>query len=378
MLKHKIRARNYLFYVLLVIMVPWIYSCAQQSDTVKSAINYNVDRTNIDSVFSAAKKELSSHNYGNAITELETIVKSDSIKHHAKAYMMIGKSYKFLKKPESVESSFREGLAYVFSDSVLLEDLIDNYLNIDSLDRHEKLYEKILEALPVRIAALETIAQYYLRNGNDEMAIPILNYITKLDTSNVFALRKLLENERRQADIKDPPVEIVKKNQIQSKLKKINHFANGEKYMREEKWNKAKKSFVQALKSDSGNSLILAKLSIVLNKLKEWDKSAFYANKAIDADQSNGLAFIAYGDLCVSLIDYCSTPQKNINYYDKLIYQRAYTNYLNATNSEKYRIEANRKIDLIRLFLPTREEMKINQDMTISNHQCYGFLLNKN
>ena len=91
------------------------------------------------------------------------------------------------------------------------------------------------------------------------------------------------------------------------------------------------------------------------------------AQKAVRIDHKYGSAHIVLGQIYEKAVKLCqkNSGRKTVNYYDKLVYERANDEYKIALSDAKVKRQAQRLVTSIESLLPTKADRLMNPDKRI-------------
>jgi Tfp pilus assembly protein PilF len=150
-------------------------------------------------------------------------------------------------------------------------------------------YERARKADPRNTDALHGLAAIALREGRPEQAEWLYRQITEADPQDTVALAALI-NSRRQADPATAESRLKSLIAAQPEVA-APHFALGNLYAQQARWNEAQQAFFRAYSAEADNPDILYNLAISLEHLRQNKLAAQYYALAIAAAQMRPAAF---------------------------------------------------------------------------------------
>jgi len=339
-------------------------------------------------------------------------------------YILYGRAYDKLGKPDSSTWVFKKGLKE-FPNS---EELLDwaayssnkEIRNGDTkkLDEHLYFLERLLEINPQNISALEKMSSAYKINQMYEEQIIVINQILKIDSGNQQAIsdkKKAFEKLGKDAsDVdkdrwnKDPgnleyglayleslminenyelagevAEEILLYHDSNKRLlKKISdiHIKNSDD-------KKAIKYLEKLVEQNDSNTEYLIKLSKAYINIDQYKEAYSTANKAIALGQNNKKSYYQRAEVLKNLADYYASD--DLDFCDRVIYELAAEDYgkayeykhINGKRSRNSLIEGEYITSVGAWFMIDEKFTTMSPDsdecINRKGSDCYGFIKNR-
>jgi tetratricopeptide (TPR) repeat protein len=150
-------------------------------------------------------------------------------------------------------------------------------------------YERARKSDPRNTDALHGLAAIAVREGRAEQAEWLYRQITEADPQDTVALAALI-NSRRQADPASAESRLKSLVATQPEIA-APHFALGNLYAQQARWNEAQQAYFRAYSVEADNPDILYNLAISLEHLRQNKLAAQYYALAIAAAQTRAAGF---------------------------------------------------------------------------------------
>jgi Flp pilus assembly protein TadD len=150
-------------------------------------------------------------------------------------------------------------------------------------------YERARKSDPRNTDALHGLAAIAVREGRAEQAEWLYRQITEADPQDTVALAALI-NSRRQADPASAESRLKSLVATQPEIA-APHFALGNLYAQQARWNEAQQAYFRAYSVEADNPDILYNLAISLEHLRQNKLAAQYYALAIAAAQTKPAGF---------------------------------------------------------------------------------------
>jgi tetratricopeptide (TPR) repeat protein len=106
--------------------------------------------------------------------------------------------------------------------------------------------------------------------------------------------------------------------------------------------------------------------------LNQFKNGVYWVQRALKTKSGFGLAYITMGDIYSSAVTYCQNcTNRNRMYDDALVYKLAYDEYAKALRDFNYKSTANKRMKSLISFLPSAEEIFMNQNRNYLKDGCY-------
>lgn len=150
-------------------------------------------------------------------------------------------------------------------------------------------YERAQKADPRNTDALHGLAAVALRQGRPEQAEWLYRQIIEADPQDTVAMAALI-NSRAQVDPTAAESRLKSLAVAQPELA-APHFALGNLYARQGRWNEAQQAYFRAYTAEADNPDILYNLAISLEHLRQNKLAAQYYSQAVAAAQTRPAGF---------------------------------------------------------------------------------------
>ncbi|MBK8120550.1 MAG: tetratricopeptide repeat protein [Sulfuritalea sp.] len=161
--------------------------------------------------------------------------------------------------------------------------------NRGDLELAQTEYERAQKSDPRNTDALHGLAAIALRQGRPEHAERLYRQIAEADPQDTVAMSALI-NSRAQIDPGAAESRLKTLSAAQPELA-APHFALGNLYAREGRWNDAQLAYFRAYSAEADNPDILYNLAISLEHLRQNKLAAQYYSQAIAAAQTRPAGF---------------------------------------------------------------------------------------
>ena len=312
-------------------------------------------------------------------------------------------------KPDSTEWAFREGLKHYDDNAYYHESL--GYLSRKKNDFDQAIlqYEKASELLPEKSALYKTLGELYYQTNKTDKAIEAYESLLKLEPKNREAEQKLaamLRSAGREEDMIARQEKMLADKPDDTKLM----FDLGKTYYRNYEYKKALQKFetlaqkqpdnIEALRYlanvqlnleqynaaiatlkkmnsiEPGNVETMCSIANVYRTKKSFQIARTWARKAMKVAPGNGLPYITIGDIYSSTVEYCADKRGGggFDINDKLIYELAYSEYQKAKKDPAQISTAQKKIEALKVYLPTKEDKFMHQNQKKAKGNCYQWI----
>ena len=161
--------------------------------------------------------------------------------------------------------------------------------NRGDLELAQTEYERAQKSDPRNTDALHGLAAIALRQGRPEHAERLYRQIAEADPQDTVAMSALI-NSRAQVDPGAAESRLKTLSAAQPELA-APHFALGNLYAREGRWNDAQLAYFRAYTAEADNPDILYNLAVSLEHLRQNKLAAQYYSQAIAAAQTRPAGF---------------------------------------------------------------------------------------
>ncbi len=267
-------------------------------------------------------------------------------------------------------------------------------------------FEELVKKDSTNISYLKTLAFLYFKN-DDERAIQIQEKVVELDPNNVEENERLAQfvayfkgegadlQYRKETWEKDPNnltlalkyAEVaVKSGSYKEALKPLDLIIKkepskkalllrAEAYENLNKYGKAIEDYKAILKLDPKDADVMLKIADNYRLENNFSSAKYWVYRALKAKPGYGLAHITMGAIYESAVPYCQEKmhRKKTTYEDKLVYKKAYSEYVKAAKDPAFRSRALKKKEIIKPFIPTREDEFMHKNDKIKS-PCYQWI----
>lgn len=293
----------------------------------------------------------------------------NAYQHKSLGYILMSKGevvkaigeYERVVELKAAEKDDYKILADLYIKNNRLADAIATYEKVVELDPEDKkaqdtlatLYkatgqedeaiarkEKILERFPNDTVTMMDLGRTYYDRGENEKVINILTRLTQLEPKNIRALEYL-----------------------------------GGAYQNLEKYPEAIGVYQRIVKLNPKDKKIYLGIATCYKFLKQFSTARRYVNKALTIDRNYGLAYITMGEIYEASAEDCiSSKGGKISFDDKLVYEKAYKQYQKAKTDPEWIETAKKRMEIIKLWLPTTEDRFFYKGKTEPTSPCYNWI----
>ena len=139
-----------------------------------------------------------------------------------------------------------------------------------------------------------------------------------------------------------------------------------------EKYSDAIAEYKKILEVEPDNAEIMCAIANDYRNLNQFSNSKYWVNKALKAKPGFGLAHIIMAEVYETAVPYCQNKNNRKRKYDDgLVYEKAKREYEIAMKDPNYKADARRRINSLKPYLPTEEELFMNQNRKNVKEACY-------
>jgi tetratricopeptide (TPR) repeat protein len=111
-------------------------------------------------------------------------------------------------------------------------------------------------------------------------------------------------------------------------------------------------------------------------ELEQFQTGWETARRALRIDPQYGLARIVIGEIYEAQAEKCYTTRgkKGPEFDDKLVYDRAYKEYEQAATDLQFKDLAQRKMNYVKEFRPSKEDLFFHKGQTKPKDSCYDWI----
>jgi tetratricopeptide (TPR) repeat protein len=340
-------------------------------------------------------------NYASALPLLWKVFVNDSAKYANSSIGLVAECYFNEKKIDSTLIACYKGLER-FPDNQKLHyyaGFIQNQLGRSACAIPH--YEALVDQNPKNQSYLSTLAFLYFKEG-DKKAIEVqnkvvslypddpnagealANYMSSFGESAKAAWKQAWENDKTNYDAGQSyaksaieegsyeealdPLNII----IASKPTAVDYKLRASAYENLGQNSKAVDDLNEWLKLEPDNADIMLFVAVNYMYMKRYTTSNNWIGQALRKKSGYGKAYITRGELYEYMVSACQGPKTALE--DKLVYEEAIKAYQQATNDLLFRSQAKTKINNLKPFTRTKEEIFMEPNIKVKN-SCYEFLV---
>jgi tetratricopeptide (TPR) repeat protein len=368
--------------------------------------NADFSGTTFDNVrqwYSFGSEYYKNKNYKSALPYLWKVFINDSAKYARNAIRKMADSYFQMQQADSTLLVCYRGLE-IFPDHVILHYFAgyiqDNLGKVQCAIPH---YEALVADNPEKVEYLEKLAFLYYKM-DDENAIKIQTQLTDLvPTKSKYAndlalyceyfygagggldaFKKAWENDPESIDFAFkygkaaysageykaalvPLSVVIKKSPDHKEAHQL--IAMCDESL--EKYNDAIAEYKKILVIEPDNAEVMCAIASDYRNLDKFSSAKYWVNKALKAKPGFGLAHMIMAEVYESAVPYCQNKNKRKRKYDDgLVYELAKKEYQKALKDPNYKADARRRIEGLKPYLPTEEELFMNQNRKNLKNAC--------
>ncbi|UCE04835.1 MAG: tetratricopeptide repeat protein [bacterium] len=373
-------------------------------DSLRKVYEYELNKA-----WSTAYEYYKNKTYRSSIKPFWRVVDLDTIDRFKDKYSLLSDAYVKLNNPDSAQLVLEMGveeypdnahlhrtLAYFLDGRGLTEEAIQEYekateldpsqvndwkalgnlyVKNDQLDEATRAFEKVTELDPKDQDAQRTLSRLYKSSGDADAAIRRMEEVKKLDPNNT---ENLFQLGREYFNLNDYDNAIVNFEQL-LKLKPDDAMAMeylGNSLQNKGSYRRAINVYNEAIKLQPQNKKIFCEIATCYKELGEFQTGRRYARRALNIDPNYGLAEIVIGEIYEAQAEKCYTARgkKLPEFDDKLIYDLAYKQYQKAAKDIQFKDMAERRMNYVKDFRPTREDLFFHKNQTKPKDKCYDWI----
>jgi tetratricopeptide (TPR) repeat protein len=139
-----------------------------------------------------------------------------------------------------------------------------------------------------------------------------------------------------------------------------------------ERYNEAIAEYKAILEIEPNNAIVMCAIANDYRNLNQFSNAQYWVNRALRAKPGFGLAHMIMAEIYETAVPYCqNTNNRKRKYDDGLVYELAKQEYQKAMKDANYAADARRRINSLRPYLPTEEEIFMNQSRKNLKDSCY-------
>jgi len=385
--------------------------CAPESVlTVYDGYDFTgVSFDNVRQWYSFGSEYYKNKNYKSALPYLWKVFLNDSTKYARNAIRKMADSYFQMQQADSTLLVCYRGLE-IFPDHVILHYFAsyiqDNLGKVECAIPH---YEALVADNPEKTEYLEKLAFLYYKMDN-EKAIETQNKLLALESTNskyandlalyseyfygagggLDAFKQAWENDPESIDFAfkygkaaynageykaalTPLFMVVNKKPDHQEAHEL--IAMCDESL--EKYNDAIVEYKKILELEPDNAKIMCAIANDYRFLDQFSNAKYWVNKALKAKPGFGLAHMCMAEIYESAVPYCQNKNNRKRKYDDgLVYEKAKNEYGKALKDPNYKADARRRMNNLQPYLPTEEELFMNQNRKDLKDACYTSWIN--
>lgn len=413
------------FFIFLIIVALsaifiFIFSCAPTTQQVAPEIETARQRAIQDSLRKAYEHELNkawstayehykNKNYPSSIKPFWQVIEMDTIDRFKDKYSLLSDAYIKLNNPDSAQIVLEMGvrvypenahlhrtLAYFLDGRGLTEEAIKEYekateidpskvsdwkalgnlyIKNDQRDEATKAFEKVVELDPKDQDAQRALSILYKASGDADAAIQRMEEVKKLDPNNTENLYNLGKEYFNNGDYDNAIVNFEQLLKLKSDDASAMEYL-GNALQNKGNYRRAINVYNEILKLQPQNKKILCDMATSYKELGQFSTGRTQARRALQIDPNYGLAHIVIGEIYEAQAEKCYTARgkKLPEFDDKLVYDLAYKEYVEAAKDLQFKDLAERKINYVKDFRPTKEDLFFHKGQTRPKDSCYDWI----
>lgn len=397
-----------------------VFGCAPTAQQTAPQISPEREKAIKDSLNKAYIFQLSKHwstaweyyknkTYRSAVKPFWKVIELDTIQRFKNVYSLLSDSYVQLNNPDSAQIVLEMGikeypdnahlhrtLAYYLAGRGLDDEAIEEYettVEIDStkvndwkalgnlyikndrIDDAIRAYEIIVDMDPQDHESQQTLSSLYRSTGNEDAAIDRMEEVKKLDpnnTENLYALgRAYFKNNKYNDAIANFELLLKIKPEDTAALE---YFGSSQQNNGD--FNGAIATYQKILKIQPDNKKVMTDIATCYKELGRYQTARSYVDRALRVDPKYGMARIVRGEIYEATAEYCMSKRgKQLPVFDdKLVFDLAYKEYQKATQDLQFKDLATQKMNYVKDFTPTKEDLFFHKGQTKPEDECYSWI----
>ncbi len=243
----------------------------------------------------------------------------------------------------------------------------------DNDERAVKMQEKVVQLAPKNIEENERLAQFVAYFYGEGADLKYRRDTWKKEPNNMALALKYAQVAVKSGNYKEAlkPLDVIIKKQPTKK----SLLLRAEAYENLNDYGKAISDYKKILKIIPKDADIMLKIADNYRMENYYAKAKYWVSRALRAKPGYGLAYITMGSIYESAVPYCQeqTKRKETSYEDKLVYQKAFYEYIKAAKDPAFRDMARKKKEIIKPFIPTKEDQFMHKKDRIKS-PCYQWI----
>ncbi len=231
-----------------------------------------------------------------------------------------------------------------------------------------EVQKNVVSQFPGDGKAQEALANYmsfFGESAKDAWKKAWENDNTNLDAGRSYA--KFAIDEGEYSEALEPLTKI-----IAAKPTAADHRLRAVAYENLSQYSKAINDLNSWLKLEPDNADIMLLIAVNYMYSEKYSTSNNWIGQSLRKKPGYGKAYIVRGELYENMVSGCQGEKTKLE--DKIVYEEATKVYYQATKNLAFRSQANTKMNNLKPFLRTKEEIFMDPNVAIVN-SCYGFLV---
>jgi len=363
----------------------------------------------LNKAWSTAYEYYKNKTYLSAINPFWKVIELDTIDRFKDKYSLLSDAYIKLNNPDSAQIVLEMGveeypnnahlhrtLGYFLDGRGLTEDAIQQYekaveidpdkltdwkalanlyIKNDQVEEATGAFKKVVELDPEDQDAQTALSRLYKSSGDVDAAIQQWEELKKLDPNNTENLFNLGREYFNIGDYDNAIVNLEQMLKLKPEdTKALEFFGNA--LQNKGNYRRAINVYSEIMKLQPENKKILCDIATCYKELGQFQTGRETARRAIRIDSKYGLAYIVIGEIYEAQAEKCYTARgkKSPDFDDKLVYAKAYQEYEKAAQDLQFKDLAQRKMNYVKDFRPTKEDEFFHKGQKKPNDSCYDWI----
>ena len=373
-------------------------------DSLRKAYEHELNKA-----WSTAYEYYKNKTYPSSIKPFWKVIDLDTIDRFKDKYSLLSDAYIKLNNPDSAQIVLEAGveeypanahlhrtLGYFLDGRGLTEEAIQEYEKATEIDaskvtdwkalanlyikndQHEEAtvaFEKVVELNPEDQDAQTALSRLYKSSGDVDAAIQRREELKKLDPDNTENLFNLGREYFNIGDYDNAIVNLEHMLKLKpDDAKAMEYFGNS--LQNKGTYRRAINVYNEIMKIQPDNKKILCDIATCYRELGQFKTGRDTARRALRVDSKYGLAHIVIGEIYEAQAEKCyrARGKKAPEFDDKLVYAKAYQEYQQAAQDLQFKDLAQRKMNYVKDFRPTKEDKFFHKGQTKPKDSCYNWI----
>lgn len=363
----------------------------------------------LSKAWSTAYEYYKNKTYESSIRPFWRVISLDTIDRFKDKYSLLSDAYIKLNMPDSAQHVLELGVQEYPNNAHLHRTLAYFYDGRGRVEAAIQEYETATRIDDKQVSDWKALGNLYIKNNQTDNAIKAFEMVTTLDPKDQDAQRTLskLYKSTGDSDAAIKRMEEVKKLDPKNAENTFNlgkeYFANGDydnaiinleqllqlkpgeasamiflgnALQNKGNYTRAINIYKDIMKADPNNKKILTDMATCFKELGRFEEARSNARRALQIDANYGLAYIVVGEIYEAAAEKCyrDRGKKSPEFDDKLIYDLAYKQYEKATADLQFKDMAQRRMNYINDFRPTKEDLFFHKNQTRPKDPCYNWI----